>query len=52
MGVKVENKVYYFSFQPRLNSLSSEVRPNAGQIIMMLLGGFLLSVAFKKSNYS
>ena len=52
MGVKVENMVYYFSFQHRLNSLSSEVRPNAGQIIMMLLGGFLLSVAFKKSNYS
>jgi len=42
ISVEVERKVYYLPINPRINALSSEVTPNIGQLIMILLGGFLI----------
>ena len=47
-SVKVERKVYYLPSQPRINALSSEVRPNVGQIIMIAIGGLLIYVPFER----
>lgn len=49
MSVDFENEVVYFTPAPIFNSLSREVKPNLGQIIMLGLGAFLIYVAIKKS---
>jgi hypothetical protein len=46
MSVKFDRKVYYFKAVPNLNALAGEVRPNVGQLVMIGLGVFLVSVAF------
>ena len=50
LAVAVEKRVYYLPANPRINALASEVRPNIGQVIMILLGGFIIYVPFDKKS--
>lgn len=50
MSAKVSNKVYYFASAPFINSLESEVEPNAGQPVLIALGTLLLVVMNKKKK--
>ena len=47
-GTTVEKTVYYLPAAPFFNVLESQGRPNAGQAVMLVLGGFLLYVMNRK----
>lgn len=47
---KTDNRAYYFPFAPFVNALESEVQPNIGQLLFILIGIFLLVVVNRKSN--
>ncbi len=47
---KTDNRAYYFSFAPFINALESEVQPNIGQLLYILIGIFLLLVMNRKRN--
>ncbi len=42
--------VYYYSFAPFLNALEMDASPNLGQLILVVLGVFLLFVMNKKKK--
>jgi hypothetical protein len=53
MNVKVGEFAYYFKFAPKISSLESEVVPNFGQLIYLILGFILIKVMNpKKKNVS
>lgn len=49
-GVKTDKTVYYFTFAPFISSMESEVVPNFGQLVMALIGAFLIAVMNKKQK--
>ena len=50
MGVKVERKVHYLPAAPFFNVLEKEGKPSIGQVVMLVLGGFLLYVMNHKNG--
>jgi hypothetical protein len=50
MGVTVENTVYYWPAAPFINGLEKEVEPNLGQLVLILLGGFLVLVMNRRQS--
>lgn len=50
MGVKTDNKVYYFSFAPFINALESDATPNIGQPLFVVIGVFLIIVINKNNK--
>ena len=50
MGVTVEKKLYYLPAAPFLHVLEKEGKPNLGQAVMLVLGGFLLYVMNRKKG--
>ena len=47
---KTDSRAYYFPFAPFINALESEVQPNFGQLLFIVIGIFLLLVMNRKGN--
>lgn len=47
---KTQSRAYYFTFAPFINALESEAQPNIGQLLLIIIGIFLLLVMNRKMN--
>jgi hypothetical protein len=47
-SVQTDSRVYYFSLAPFISTLESEAKPNAGQLVCIVLGVFLIVIMNRK----
>ncbi|MFZ7104551.1 MAG: hypothetical protein ACOWWO_18105 [Peptococcaceae bacterium] len=50
ISVKADSRVYYFPGAPFISTLESEARPNIGQPLFVVLGGFLIAVMNRRKK--